>query len=110
MKLMFVLQPEDHVLVSQLAGDPDLRELIEQFVTELPERLANIRMAACAGNLPEVARLAHQLKGAGGSYGFPEISEGASELERAARLFQPGADVSRTLDWLTTICQRIRPN
>jgi histidine phosphotransfer protein HptB len=105
---MFVPQPEDDVLVSQLAGDPDLRDLIEQFVTELPHRLATLRMAACADNLPEVGRLAHQLKGAGGSYGFPQLSEVAKELERAARVMQSAADVWRALDWLTAVSQKTR--
>jgi HPt (histidine-containing phosphotransfer) domain-containing protein len=94
--------------VSQLAGDPDLRELIERFVHELPQRLAKLRLAACADNLPEVGRLAHQLKGAGGSYGFPALTEAAHELERAARVVQSSSDVCRALEWLNAVCDRTR--
>src|SRR5688572_3776242 len=81
------------VFVSELAGEAELRELIEQFVAELPERLARMRSSACADDLPEVGRLAHQLKGAGGSYGFPQISAAAKDVERAARELQSAAEV-----------------
>ena len=94
--------------VSQLAGDPELRELIELFVHELPQRLAKLRLAACANNLPEVGRLAHQLKGAGGSYGFPVLTEAAHELERAAHVIQSSGDVCRALEWLNAVCDRTR--
>ena len=106
--VMGPIEPGADVFVSPLAGDPELRELIEQFVAELPERLARMRSAACADNLPEVGRLAHQLKGAGGSYGFPQISAAARELERAARELQSATDAWRALDGLAAICGQAR--
>ena len=102
------IEPGADVFVSQLAGDPELRELIVQFVVELPERLARMRSLAYADNLPEVGRLAHQLKGAGGSYGFPQISAAARELERAARELQSTTDARRALDGLAAICGQAR--
>jgi HPt (histidine-containing phosphotransfer) domain-containing protein len=42
-------------------------------------------LAAQAGRREELQRLAHRLKGAGGSYGYPELTEAARGLEVAAR-------------------------
>ena len=72
-------------IVSLLMNDPDLAQLVEEFVVELPERLAVLQAAAEKQNWLEVRRLAHQLKGAGGSYGFPAISEAAAWAEDAAK-------------------------
>ena len=55
---------------STLSGDPDLAELVALFVSELPQRLADIRQAAQEQNWQEARRLSHQLRGAGGSYGY----------------------------------------
>jgi HPt (histidine-containing phosphotransfer) domain-containing protein len=71
-------------LFSKLAGDPDLHELIELFVRELPARVSAMQKAACAGDRTELRRLAHQLKGAGGSYGFPWLQRSASRIEQLA--------------------------
>src|SRR5437899_3398960 len=51
-------------LVSELSRDPELRELLAEFVTTLPARVA--ALAAAAGDLGRMAVLAHQLKGAAG--------------------------------------------
>src|SRR5689334_17450419 len=59
---------------STLADDPDMAELLALFVSELPQRLVDIRQAAQGHNWQEVRRLAHQLRGAGGSYGFPLLT------------------------------------
>src|SRR5437868_13931735 len=70
---------------STLSGDPDLAELVALFVSELPQRLADIRQAAQEQNWQEARRLSHQLRGAGGSYGFPLLTAAAAQVESAAR-------------------------
>jgi len=67
-------------LVSHLRGVDGVGELIEQFVESLPRRADEIA-AAGEGNGGLAAKLLHQLKGAAGGYGFPEISQAAGELE-----------------------------
>jgi CheY-like chemotaxis protein len=73
------------VLVSQLANDTDLADLIEEFVSELPSRLNAIEKACVEHDLDTLSTLAHQLKGSAGGYGYPSISEAAAQLEQAAK-------------------------
>jgi HPt (histidine-containing phosphotransfer) domain-containing protein len=92
---------------SDFAADPDLADVIELFVAELPTRIADLRAALAAGDLPKVRRLAHQLKGAGGSHGFPQLGPLAWKLEQAAQ----GVDTSTAasiLDNLAAICTQVR--
>src|SRR5437867_2051309 len=93
---------------SSLAGDPDLAELLALFVGELPQRLADIRQAAQGQNWQEVGRLAHQLRGAGGSYGFPLLTTAAGQVESMAREQASLGDLRAALDQLTAISERLR--
>ena len=68
-------------LVSELANDPDLADIVRAFARALPERAAALAAAVRAENDTETTRLAHQLKGAAGSYGFPVVSTLARTLE-----------------------------
>ena len=72
-------------LVSQFAGEPEMAELVELFVTELPGRVAALSAAWSEGRVNDVTRMAHQLKGASGGYGFPTIGEAAGKLEAQLR-------------------------
>ena len=93
---------------STLRGDADMVELLTQFVGDLPDRLADIRQAAQGQNWQEVRRLAHQLRGAGGSYGFPLLTTAAGEVETIAREQTNTADFRAALDQLTAISERLR--
>lgn len=92
---------------SDFAADPDMRELVELFVSELPERVESIHAAWSENELETVRRVAHQLKGACGGYGFRVIGDAAARLE--ADLKQEEADLERTkddLDDLIDLCNR----
>ena len=52
-------------ILSEFASDPDMTELVDIFVGELPERVRAIESARSERNYDIIARLAHQLKGAG---------------------------------------------
>jgi HPt (histidine-containing phosphotransfer) domain-containing protein len=70
-------------LRSDFASDPDMREILELFVKEMPSRVRDLRASWEKRELDKVGRLAHQLKGAGGGYGFGVISEAAAKLEKS---------------------------
>nr|MCU0617991.1 ATP-binding protein [Gemmatimonadaceae bacterium] len=72
------------LLISELAGDPDLGEIVQAFVESAPARLRAIETAAADGDHALLARLAHQLKGTGASYGYPQLTQAAKALEHAA--------------------------
>jgi len=68
-------------LHSELVDDPDMRELIDFFVGELPDRIHAIESALAEGDQLTLQRLAHQLKGASAGYGFRVIGEAAAQVE-----------------------------
>jgi len=71
-----------------LAQEPDLREVVEAFVRGLDARLAEFRQAYERLDWPLLTSLAHRLKGAGGSYGYPQISQACAEMEQNFRARQ----------------------
>ena len=90
-------------LVSQLVeADPEMIDIVEQFVGELPDRLAALREALRDRDWDRLVVLAHQLKGAGGSYGYPEISEAARQLEADAR--ERAGPLEQRLEHLEKLC------
>lgn len=96
---------DDSPIKSEYAGDPDMRELVEFFVDQMPERVRALQQSLETGALEDVRSIAHQLKGAGGSYGFPQITNTARVLEEQA----DGADIDairRGVDQLISICNR----
>jgi len=62
----------------------EFEALLQRFVAGLPDRLRQLDAAIQQLNWDDVARLAHQIKGAGGSYGYPSIAEEASRIEQLA--------------------------
>jgi PAS domain S-box-containing protein len=70
---------------SQFAGDPDMADVIEEFVARLPGTMAAMAESLERSGHEDLRRLAHQLKGAGGGYGYPSLTEQARRLEDATR-------------------------
>jgi HPt (histidine-containing phosphotransfer) domain-containing protein len=104
---MTIWDLDDELLYSDLAADPDLAELVELFVRELPTRLADLRAAIASGDFTTVRRLAHQLKGAGGSHGFPQLGPPAWKVEQAATQVDAGG-ATAALEELIAVCGRTR--
>ncbi len=104
------MSTEHTTLVSEFAGDPDMADLVGLFLDELPERIGAIRTALSAGDAEELQRRVHQLKGAGGGYGFPSISKAAAEVEAPLRAGERDLSViSSKVDALTALCERALP-
>ncbi len=72
------------IIISDLADDIDLAELIRTFTYNLGSRMEQLTACAQAGDLAGLARLAHQLKGTGTSYGFPSLTRAARSVEALA--------------------------
>ena len=72
-----------------MSHDPEFDQLKREFLTEAREKVGEIARlfeqdgASQPESLHRMIYLAHQLKGAGGSYGFPSISSDAAALETA---------------------------
>jgi PAS domain S-box-containing protein len=65
--------------------DPEFREIVEEFVERLHQQRAAMQAAWDAGNLHELERLAHWLKGAGGTAGFDALTGLGRDLENLAK-------------------------
>lgn len=77
---------QPNAIISQLLiEDADLRDIVEEFVNELDDRLSEIKQAYEQLDWANLETLAHRLKGAGGSYGYPDISSVAADMEAAFR-------------------------
>ena len=66
--------------------DVELNDLKREFLDEARVKVDEMQTAlesASAESLDRVTYLAHQLKGAGGSYGYERISTDAAALEKA---------------------------
>ena len=72
-------------IVSRLGGNNKFAKVISRFVSRLEEQLPAMDEAFWAQDFESIAKLAHWLKGAGGTVGFDVFYEPASELESAAK-------------------------
>jgi len=70
-------------MLSAYESDPDMGEIVALFVAEMPDRRSELRKAVEAGDLSKAIRIAHQLKGAAGGYGFGALGTVAAASERA---------------------------
>jgi len=70
---------------SELADDPDFAEIIAEFVAGLDDKVRAMRGALAHGMMDDLRKLAHQLKGAGGSYGYGGLTHAARLVEEAAK-------------------------
>ena len=99
-------------ILSTLASDPDMSELIQLFVEEIPDRVRTLQDFWQRRDLNELKRIAHQLKGSGGGYGFATLGAAAGTLEHTldqTASAQPDLDsIARQVDDLVNLCTRVR--
>ena len=97
----------DEDIHSAFRNDPDMAEIIAEFVGQLPQRLVDMRQAGANSQWEVLQRAAHQLKGAGGSYGYPCLTDAARDLESHAK--QQDAEAAMlALSSLAHLCERIQ--
>lgn len=96
-------------LVSTLANDPDMVELVRFFVDEIDDRITTIQMTAQSDDITGLRTVAHQLKGAATGYGFEPISHTAGELERLideTDSLEVTEAIQQQVDELIDLCRR----
>ncbi len=90
---------------STYEADPDMLEIVCGFARELPARVTKLEALLAAHAFTELQTLAHQLKGAGGGYGFAAITEVAAKLEQA---LTSGAAEPVIKDCAAELCATLR--
>ncbi len=90
-------------ICSEYINDADLVELIDEFVAGLEGDIRAMRKALESGDYDGLRRLAHQMKGAGGSYGYPMLTKAAKIIEAVAKA--KDVETGKTaLDKLESLC------
>ena len=93
---------------SDFEGDPEMRELIDLFVSEMPSKASRLSDLFEGQQIDDLQRLAHQLKGSAGGYGFGVISDVAGELENALKTQSELENARSQVEQLIDLCQRTR--
>ena len=95
------------VLRSKYAGDAQMQDLLVRFVGGLPERVSRMVDSLHKGELEDLRRLLHQLKGAGGGYGFAPITAAAAEAESAVKTGQAIEAITAQVNGLVELIRTV---
>jgi HPt (histidine-containing phosphotransfer) domain-containing protein len=98
---------ESDTLVSQFADDPEISQILGEFVTRLADQLNAMRQAVAGSRYEELHRLAHRLKGAGGCYGYPSLTDACTALDEAAKQ-QDAASLREAVDQMAELIHAIQ--
>jgi PAS domain S-box-containing protein len=79
------VSPPREVAAELILVDMDLADLIPGFLHTVGQQVASVRKLAESGELAQAARLGHNLKGTGSSYGFDEITRVGAAMEERAK-------------------------
>lgn len=94
-------------ILSALKDDVEMQGVVAGFVERLGAFTDDLRIAGRNGDMQKLARLAHQLKGAAGGYGFMPVSEAAARLETRIADNAAEDDISEAVENLIAICERV---
>lgn len=73
-------------LLEQFGGEPEIMaELRDLFLDDFPQQLSSMKEGIAAGDAVQVARAAHSLKGASGTFGAERVYLVTRALEELAR-------------------------
>ena len=99
---------DDGPLVSTLPTNvPRFAALVSKFAKRLDEQLAEMDRSLEQGDFEELSKLAHWLKGSGGTVGFADFTEPAARLEECSKL-QELDEIESSLAELKHLSKRIR--
>jgi CheY-like chemotaxis protein/HPt (histidine-containing phosphotransfer) domain-containing protein len=76
------------ILRSSVAHYPGMKTIVSDFVRDLPKQVEQLRSLLAAREMDSLRRLAHQLRGACGGYGFDAITDFAAAAEDSIKTNQ----------------------
>jgi HPt (histidine-containing phosphotransfer) domain-containing protein len=79
------MSPDPTAVRFTVTIDEEFRPMIPRFMENRTKELAAMQEALTRHDYENIRRLAHGLKGAGGSYGFDGLTALAHDLEQAAK-------------------------
>ena len=96
---------EQFITSSLLEEDPGLIDLIDKFISRLPILCDDIFKVYGDNDIEEFSKLIHQMKGVGGNYGYPMLSELCAAIEVTCT--EEFSKVKNQLDELKSIKEKI---
>jgi PAS domain S-box-containing protein len=91
---------------SLFADDPDIEPILNEFVANLAGYAGEMRLSLANGDYESLQRQAHKLKGSGGGYGYPTLTEASKRLEDAGKA-RDGDAAAAALEQVTRLCAAI---
>ena len=70
---------------------PGLEEIVPGYLADRRKELPEMMALPAASGFERLASLGHNIKGTGGSYGFPELTRMGAVLEHSAKQMDSGA-------------------
>jgi len=99
-------QYNEAITSTMLAEEPELRDLVEKFVSELPGILDEVHHACQQQDWKTLRKLIHDLKGMGGGFGYDVLTELTGKAE--FQLFSENYEAVKTLlDEISHVSERI---
>jgi signal transduction histidine kinase/DNA-binding response OmpR family regulator/HPt (histidine-containing phosphotransfer) domain-containing protein len=92
---------------SSHAGNPRIMRIMPEFVAGLPGKVRELADSLEFSHLPELERLAHQLLGTCGGYGFAAVSEPARSLEQSIKAGLERESITAQVKSLIEVVRRI---
>jgi HPt (histidine-containing phosphotransfer) domain-containing protein len=86
--------------------DSDVQPIVPEFLANRKKDCLLIDRLLESGSFGEIGVLGHRMKGAGGSYGFDDISEIGQDIEEAA-LAGDRETISRAIVRLSSYLERV---
>lgn len=99
-------EPQANHIISTYSNDPEIHDLVVEFVREMPHRIRLANEAFRCGDRLRLQFWAHQMKGGAGGYGFLEITNRAADLENTLSSNQSTEQVYSALLKVIDLCER----
>lgn len=97
--------PADTALIVHV--ESDFEGLLPKFMANRKKEVVAMGEALAQRDFDTVRKIAHGMKGAGGSYGFDRVTEMAATIEQAAKA-ESAAPISTQLAQLATYLDRVQ--
>lgn len=98
--------PPEPIRSELVEEDASFADIVLEFVEGLSERIRVMDNAVRVGDFEALQMAAHRLKGSGGGFGYPILSERAAELEKRAKAHLL-EDCTEALTSLKSVCDRV---
>jgi PAS domain S-box-containing protein len=98
---------DDDAILSGFRDSPGMEALIREYVEGLPGRVSRLRTLMATNAIRELELLAHQIRGHGGMYGYPCLTESATLIEQAVREGQDAELIAELIEEFATLSSRI---